>query len=402
MVLGNTFHLFIRPGAELIRSLGGLHEFMDWQRPIITDSGGFQVFSMGHGSVADEIKHRRGDRESHVLEIGEDGVRFRSYLDGSERFMGPETSMEVQAALGSDIALAFDECTPFHAERDYTARSTERTHRWLDRCFALARARSTGGPAVLRDRPGRRLRGPAARLRRARRGSRCRRRSRSAARSASRRRRCARSCAGRLAPLPERLPAPPARDRGRRRHPRERRRRHRQLRLRHADAARAPRHRARPGPGAPLASRPAQVRLAGQRRAARRRLPLPRLPAPHARLPALPLARRRADRGAPADASQPDLHAAADGGYSCRDPGRPLRRVYAGGAVGSRPVPSLNPPIPRSSRRRMAVAIRDRRCSADRAWPGPRPQPQAARGLSAGAGGRTGSAAVPDSGRSSR
>jgi queuine tRNA-ribosyltransferase len=136
MVLGNTFHLFIQPGPELIRELHGLHEFMGWKAAIVTDSGGFQVFSMGHGSVAEEIKRRRDPRESMVLAIEERGVRFRSYLDGSERFMGPETSMEVQAALGSDIALAFDECTPFHVERDYTARSMERTHRWLDRCVA--------------------------------------------------------------------------------------------------------------------------------------------------------------------------------------------------------------------------------------------------------------------------
>jgi queuine tRNA-ribosyltransferase len=136
MVLGNTFHLFITPGEDHVAEMGGLHEFMAWRRPIITDSGGFQVFSMGHGSVADEVKRRRGARESRVLSIDEEGVRFRSYSDGGERFMGPETSMEVQAALGSDIALAFDECTPFHVERDYTARSMERTHRWLDRCVS--------------------------------------------------------------------------------------------------------------------------------------------------------------------------------------------------------------------------------------------------------------------------
>lgn len=138
MVLGNTFHLFIQPGHELIAELGGLHEFMGWRRPIVTDSGGYQVFSMGHGSVAEEVK-RRDKRESMIISIGEQGVRFRSYADGRERFMGPETSMEVQAALGSDVALAFDECTPFHVERDYTARSTERTHRWLDRCVAWCR-----------------------------------------------------------------------------------------------------------------------------------------------------------------------------------------------------------------------------------------------------------------------
>ena len=142
MVLGNTFHLFLTPGHELIGKLGGLHRFMRWDRPVITDSGGFQVFSMGHGTVADEIKGRAaqsaaaGERSGAILKIAEEGVTFRSYLDGSTQFMGPETSMEIQAALGSDIALVFDECTPFHGGRDYTARSTERTHRWLDRCLA--------------------------------------------------------------------------------------------------------------------------------------------------------------------------------------------------------------------------------------------------------------------------
>jgi len=145
MVLGNTFHLFIQPGEEHVALLGGVHEFMGWGGAVITDSGGFQVFSMGHGSVADEIKHRRGRRRSMVLSIEEEGVRFRSYLNGEERFMGPETSMAVQAALGSDIALAFDECTPFHVDRDYTARSMERTHRWLDRCVAYHRAHAPKG-----------------------------------------------------------------------------------------------------------------------------------------------------------------------------------------------------------------------------------------------------------------
>jgi queuine tRNA-ribosyltransferase len=137
MVLGNTFHLMLEPGAELIEELGGLHRFMGWERPIITDSGGFQVFSMGHGTVADEIKGsgKGGSEQGAILAIEEAGVRFRSYVDGTDRFMGPEDSMAVQAALGSDIALVFDECTPFHVSRDYTARSTERTHRWLQRCL---------------------------------------------------------------------------------------------------------------------------------------------------------------------------------------------------------------------------------------------------------------------------
>jgi queuine tRNA-ribosyltransferase len=100
---------------------------------------------MGHGSVAAEVKRRRERHTSMIVSIEEEGVRFRSYLDGRERFMGPETSMEVQAALGSDIALAFDECTPFHVERDYTERSMERTHRWLDRCVSWHREHGPPG-----------------------------------------------------------------------------------------------------------------------------------------------------------------------------------------------------------------------------------------------------------------
>jgi queuine tRNA-ribosyltransferase len=137
MVLGNTFHLHLAPGEEAIAARGGLHRFMGWERAIITDSGGFQVFSLAHGGVADEIKGRRGSGPGGArVEISEEGVAFQSLLDGSSRFLGPEESMRIQAALGSDIALTFDECTPAHADYDYTARSTERTHRWLERCLA--------------------------------------------------------------------------------------------------------------------------------------------------------------------------------------------------------------------------------------------------------------------------
>ena len=140
MVLGNTFHLLLNPGPELIERFGGMGKFMGWDGPIVTDSGGFQVFSMGHGTVAEEIKSSRqgageGAREGAILAIEEDGVRFRSYTDGRERFLSPEGSMATQAALGSDLALVFDECTPFNVDRDYTQRSTERTHRWLERCL---------------------------------------------------------------------------------------------------------------------------------------------------------------------------------------------------------------------------------------------------------------------------
>jgi queuine tRNA-ribosyltransferase len=149
LVLGNTFHLHLAPGEALIAGRGGLHRFMGWERSLITDSGGFQVFSLAHGGVADEIKGRRGEVAGGAkVEISERGVAFKSLLDGSDRFLGPEESMEIQAALGSDIALAFDECTPFHADRDYTARSTERTHRWLDRCLAWHRAQGPSDQAV--------------------------------------------------------------------------------------------------------------------------------------------------------------------------------------------------------------------------------------------------------------
>lgn len=150
LVFANTFHLMLAPGEQLVAELGGLHQLMRWRRAIITDSGGFQIFSMGHGRVADEIKGRGrrvggadGSRRSPasarpasaIVRIAEEGVRFRSYTDGAQRFLSPERAMEIQAALGSDIALALDECTPFHVTRDYTARSMERTHRWLARCL---------------------------------------------------------------------------------------------------------------------------------------------------------------------------------------------------------------------------------------------------------------------------
>jgi queuine tRNA-ribosyltransferase len=149
LILGNTYHLFVSPGPERIAEAGDLHGFMNWDRALITDSGGFQVFSLAHGGVANEVKGsgRKGDHGSEV-EITEEGARFRSPRDGRELFLSPEVSMEVQAALGADIALAFDECTPFHADRDYTARSTERTHRWLDRCVAWHEQHGPPGQAL--------------------------------------------------------------------------------------------------------------------------------------------------------------------------------------------------------------------------------------------------------------
>ncbi len=117
IILGNTYHLFLRPGHEIIERLGGLHRFMNWDRPILTDSGGFQVFSLGD-----------------LRRIDEEGVRFQSHLDGSSHLLTPEISMAVQQALGSDIIMCFDECIPYPAERDYVSASTARSSRWALRC----------------------------------------------------------------------------------------------------------------------------------------------------------------------------------------------------------------------------------------------------------------------------
>ena len=150
VVLGNPYHLLVAPGPDRIAAAGGLHGFMAWDKAIITDSGGFQVFSLAHGGVAEEIKGSGGKRDglAAVLGIEEEGVKFRSYRDGSELMLSPESSMSIQARLGSDIALVFDECTPFHADREYTARSTERTHRWLERCLDWHAENGPSGQAV--------------------------------------------------------------------------------------------------------------------------------------------------------------------------------------------------------------------------------------------------------------
>lgn len=127
IILSNTYHLFLRPGMDLIREAGGLHKFMHWDRAILTDSGGFQVFSLGD-----------------LRKITEEGVTFRSHIDGSKNFLSPEVSMEVQMALGSDIVMAFDECVPYPADYDYAKKSTERTIRWLKRCKEAMTAPNQG------------------------------------------------------------------------------------------------------------------------------------------------------------------------------------------------------------------------------------------------------------------
>lgn len=117
IILSNTYHLYLRPGHELVKEAGGLHKFMNWDKPILTDSGGFQVFSLGN-----------------LRKINEEGVEFRSHVDGSKHFISPEKSMEIQNYLGSDIMMAFDECVPYPATYEYTKASMERTTRWAKRC----------------------------------------------------------------------------------------------------------------------------------------------------------------------------------------------------------------------------------------------------------------------------
>ncbi len=118
IILGNTYHLYLRPGTSIIEQAGGLHRFMSWDRPILTDSGGYQVYSL-----------------SANRKIKEEGVKFKSHIDGSYHFFSPEPAIEIQRAIGADIIMAFDECTPYPCDYDYAKDSMERTHRWLKRCI---------------------------------------------------------------------------------------------------------------------------------------------------------------------------------------------------------------------------------------------------------------------------
>ena len=134
IILSNTYHLMLQPGSELIAKHGGLHNFMNWKGPMLTDSGGFQIFSLGHGSVADEIKGRSSvKRNKSLLNINEEGSLFQSYVDGSFKLLSPEKSIEVQRDIGADLILVFDECTPFHVDKSYTDLSMKRSHRWATR-----------------------------------------------------------------------------------------------------------------------------------------------------------------------------------------------------------------------------------------------------------------------------
>ena len=134
IILSNTYHLMLQPGAETVAKHGGLQEFSRWRGPMLTDSGGFQIFSLGHGSVADEIKGRRPAGRGNMLhKISEDGAKFRSYVDGRAVELTPEKAIQVQMQLGADLILVLDECTPYHITEQETFAAMERSHRWASR-----------------------------------------------------------------------------------------------------------------------------------------------------------------------------------------------------------------------------------------------------------------------------
>jgi queuine tRNA-ribosyltransferase len=135
IILSNTYHLMLQPGSKIIAQHGGLHNFMNWNGPMLTDSGGFQIFSLGHGSVADEIKGRAksNNKKKSLLQISEEGALFKSYTDGRNHLLTPEKSIDIQRDIGADLILVFDECTPFHVDKIYTSESMHRSHRWSKR-----------------------------------------------------------------------------------------------------------------------------------------------------------------------------------------------------------------------------------------------------------------------------
>lgn len=132
IILSNTYHLMLQPGPDLVKKHGGLHKFLNWNGPMFTDSGGYQIFSLGHGGVANEIKGRRTfpNARKTKVKITENGAQFLSHIDGSTHLLTPEKSIDIQRKLGADLIVVLDECTPFHSDKKYTKRSMEMSHRW--------------------------------------------------------------------------------------------------------------------------------------------------------------------------------------------------------------------------------------------------------------------------------
>lgn len=149
IILSNTYHLMLQPGADIVEKMGGLHKFMNWNGPMLTDSGGYQIFSLGYGSVSNEIKGS-GSRykDKTILKISEEGATFRSYIDGEKIHLTPEKAMEIQRKLGPDLVVQLDECTPYHVDRDYTARAMAMSRRWGERCLAEFAAHNNGKQGV--------------------------------------------------------------------------------------------------------------------------------------------------------------------------------------------------------------------------------------------------------------
>lgn len=135
IILSNTYHIMIQPGADIIESCGGIHKFMGWNKPMLTDSGGFQIFSMRYGGIAEEIKGKKLAQKANntLLKITEEGAYFRKYNDGKKMLVSPEISIRTQKQIGADLIVAFDELTAYHDSKAYTAKSLERTNRWEDR-----------------------------------------------------------------------------------------------------------------------------------------------------------------------------------------------------------------------------------------------------------------------------
>lgn len=149
IILSNTYHLMLQPGGDLVESMGGLHKFMGWDGPMLTDSGGYQIFSLGHGSVAEEIKGRRtGSKRRTLKNISEDGARFQSYIDGSYHLLSPEKSIQIQRQLGADLIVVLDECTPFHVDKAYTEKSMHLSHRWALRSLEEFKRGDNGRQAL--------------------------------------------------------------------------------------------------------------------------------------------------------------------------------------------------------------------------------------------------------------
>lgn len=149
IILANTYHLMLQPGSEAVKKLGGLHKMMGWDGPMFTDSGGYQIFSLGHGSISSEIKGKRtSKRPNTLLKITEEGAKFKSYIDGSLHLLTPEKAIQIQRDLGADLIVVLDECTPFNVDKTYTANSMHMSHRWALRSLEEFKRENTNSQAI--------------------------------------------------------------------------------------------------------------------------------------------------------------------------------------------------------------------------------------------------------------